>query len=138
MKNINRISKYSYHVVNSLCNKSETLISKSTLLGLRKIDFDKKILHSSKFIYNELPIRFSRRIKELEDLPLQLDNKHEIFQIRDWYINSLDDITSNKCPKNIDDCFILKDTIHKIYTRHSSTLNVMSKGINKLKGSNLI
>lgn len=138
MKNINRISNYSYHIINSLCNKPESMITKSSLLGMKKLSQKNKILLSSQFIYNELPIRFSRRIKELEELPLELDNKHEIFEIRNWYIKSLDDITSVNMPTNMENCENFKETISNIYERHSSTLITMAGGISKLKSSNLI
>lgn len=138
MTKINRISKYSYHIINSLCNKPETLVSKSSLLDMNKMSQKNKILLSSQIIHTEIPIRFSKRIKELEELPLELDNNHEIFEIRDWYVKSLDEITSINKPKNIDECHVLKDIISNIHDRHSSTLITMAEGISKLKSKNLI
>lgn len=57
MNKFNRISNYSYHIVNNLSKKPESVIYKSNLLKLNKLNKEEKILHSSKFILNELPIR---------------------------------------------------------------------------------
>lgn len=138
MNKFNRISNYSYHIVNNLSKKPESFIYKSNLLKLNKLNKEEKILHSSNFILNELPIRFSRRIKELEELPLDLSKNHEIFKIRDWYLKSLDEITLLNFPKNLDNCEDIKSTVESIYIRHSDTLNTMSEGINKLKSQKLI
>lgn len=131
-----RISNFSYHIINSLCNKPETSVSKEFLINAKKLSFDKRILASSQFLYNELPIRFSRRIKELEKLPIDLENDHEIFIIRDWYVKSLDEVTNHSYPKSNEDCHSFRNTIKNIFDRHSSTLTTMSTGISKLNTSN--
>lgn len=133
-----RISNYSYHIINSLCNKSETLISRSFLLNMNRLTKKNRILNSSKFLYNELPIRLSRRIKELEKLPIDLDRNHEIFKIRDWYVKSIDELTNVKKPDSLDDCEKYKIIIKNIYNRHSSTLVTMANGISKLRNANLV
>ena len=68
MNKFNKISKFSYHIVNNLCHKQESIIQKSTLLKLNDMKYTDKILQSSQFIYSELPVRFSRRIKELVEI----------------------------------------------------------------------
>jgi pyruvate dehydrogenase kinase 2/3/4 len=133
-----RISNYSYHIINSLRNKSETNVTKNFLLNMDKLTYKNKIISSSKFLYQELPIRLSKRIKDLEKLPIDLDKSHEIFKVRDWYVKSLDDITNIKYPNNIEDCESFRDKINIIHDRHSLTLSTMSTGINKLKKKNLI
>jgi len=133
-----RISKYSYHLINNLSNKSETFVSKKSLLKMAPLNKNNQILFASKYIYNEIPIRFSKRIRELEHLPLYLNKDHEIFQIRDWYLESLDEVTNLKEPNNIDECYNVKKVMEEIYNRHSRTLIIMSNGIHKLKKKNLI
>ncbi len=130
---MSRISKYSYQIINNLCNKPETLISKSSLLNMKNIQNKNRILLASQFIHNELPIRLAKRVKDLEQLPLQLDNNHEIFKIRDWYLQSLDDITLLPKPLNQDQCITTSEVVQKIYNRHSNTLTTMASGIDKLK-----
>ena len=127
-----RISNYSYHIINNLCRKEETFVTKSFLLSMQKLNFNNRIKLSTKFLYKEIPIRFSRRIKELEALPIDLDDKNEIFTIRDWYVKSLDEITKFKEPNNLIDCENYKEHINKIFNRHNSTLITMARGISKL------
>lgn len=105
---------------------------------MNKLSYKNRILSSSQFLYKELPIRLSKRIKDLEKLPIDLDNSHEIFKIRDWYVKSLDDITNMKNPSRIDDCELFKNKIEIIYDRHSPTLVTMANGINDLKKTNSI
>lgn len=135
---MSRISKYSYQIINNLCNQSETLISKSSLLNMKNMETKHRILIASQFIHNELPIRLARRVKDLEQLPLQLDSNHEIFKIRDWYLQSLDDITLLPKPLNQDQCIDTNKVVQKIYNRHCNTLTTMACGIDKLKKNNLI
>lgn len=133
-----RISNYSYHIINSLRNKSETIVTKKFLLNMNNLTYKNKIISSSQFLYQELPIRLSKRIQDLEKLPIDLDSTHEIFKVRDWYVKSLDDITNIKKPNTINDCESFRNKINIIHNRHSLTLSTMSIGINKLKKSNLI
>lgn len=135
---MHRISKYSYQLINNLCNKNETIISKSSLLNMQSIPKKNQILFASQYVYNELPIRLAKRVKDLEHLPLQLESNHEIFQIRNWYLQSLDDITIIKNPTNEEDCNKMFDVINLIHNRHSDTMNTMAFGIHKLKENNLI
>ena len=135
---MHRISKYSYQLINNLCNKNETLISKSSLLNMQSIPKKNQILFASQYVYNELPIRLAKRVKDLEQLPLQLESNHEIFQIRDWYLQSLDDITILKNPINEEDCNKMFEIVNVIHNRHSDTMNTMAFGIHKLKKNNLI
>lgn len=135
---MHRISKYSYQLINNLCNKKETLVSKSSLLNMRNITKKNQIIFASQYVHNELPIRLARRVKDLENLPLQLESHHEIFKVRDWYLQSLDDITILKKPTNEDDCNKMYEIVKKIHNRHSNTMNTMAQGIDKLKEKKLI
>jgi len=105
---------------------------------MNNISKKNQILFASQFIHTELPIRLAKRVKDLEQLPLQLDNNHEIFKIRDWYLQSLDEITLLSKPQNENDCNKMREVVHKIHNRHGNTLITMSSGINKLKQNNLI
>ena len=104
---INFVTKNSYYLINNFSRKSETLVSKDMLLKMKNIPYNNRIINASQFVCSELPIRFSKRIKELEELPFHLDNNHEIFQVRDWYIKSLDDILSIKYPTTFNDCDVV-------------------------------
>lgn len=131
-----KISKYSYQLINSLSHKPETPVSRLSLLKMKTLSKKNRITISTDFMYNELPIRLVHRIKDLEELPLQLDNDHEIFQVRDNFIQSLHEITAIAKPQNISECEKFRDVVDNIYARHNSTLVTMAKGIIKLKKNN--
>lgn len=127
-----RVFNNTYFLINYLNKSKETLVSKKTILEYNGLSKEKKVLNASKFIYNEIPIRFSKRIKELEDLPFDIKVGHEIFTLRDWYIKSLQDITSVDEPKCYDSCDNFREVISNILNRHQTTLITISKGLGKL------
>ncbi|KAH3666929.1 hypothetical protein OGAPHI_003379 [Ogataea philodendri] len=50
------------------------------------------VFHASRFIVEELPIRLSHRVKELEKLPSGLNNDPSIQLVRDWYAQSFEEL----------------------------------------------
>ena len=130
-----RISNYSYHIINSLRNKSETIVTKKFLLNMNNLTYKNKIISSSQFLYQELPIRLSKRIQDLEKLPIDLDSTHEIFKVRDWYVKSLDDITNIKKPTTINDCESFRNKINIIHARSfiPTTICLIIKKFTKAK-----
>jgi len=127
-----KILNNTYFLINYLNKSKETFVSKKNIIDYNTLTKEHRILNASKFIYNEVPIRFSKRIKELEDLPFNINNGHEIFTLRDWYINSLQDISLIEEPKTYDDCENFKEIIFNILNRHQTTLITISKGLGKL------
>lgn len=69
-----------------------------TGVSLRQmVQFGKKpsqgsLFHASYFAVNELPIRLSHRVKELETLPNGLANEPAIQTVRDWYAKSYEEL----------------------------------------------
>ncbi|ODV83413.1 hypothetical protein CANARDRAFT_203272 [[Candida] arabinofermentans NRRL YB-2248] len=56
------------------------------------------LFHANLFTVEELPIRLSHRVKELEELPFGLNNDPSIQLVRDWYAQSFDELTSLRKP----------------------------------------
>lgn len=52
------------------------------------------LFHASQFIVEELPIRLAHRVQELEELPENLNKMPSIMQVRDWYAQSFEELTS--------------------------------------------
>ncbi len=125
----NRIYDYSLKKINPL--KFKNIIDTN-------FKNPKSIVLSSKYLYNELPIRLSHRITDLNNLPFGLSHNHSINKIREWYVNSFCDLINFKEPKTIEDSIKFGEVIDKIYQRHSSTMVVMSKGIIELKNEDKI
>ncbi len=123
----------SYFLINYLNKTKETSVAKKVILDSLYNKREARILNATNFIYNEIPIRFSKRIKELENLPFKsLNYRDELFTLRDWYLNSLNDISNLKEPSNLSDCDEFRDTVRNILNRHQTTLITISKGISKL------
>ncbi len=98
----------------------------------------KSIVLSGKYLHNELPIRLSHRITDLNNLPFGLSHNHSINKIREWYVLSFCDLVNFSEPNNTDECVKFGNLINNIYERHSATMVVMSKGILELKNENKI
>ena len=74
-----------------------------------------------KYLYNELPIRLSQRIIDLNKLPYGLAHNHSINKIREWYITSFSDLVNLREPATNEDCKKFGQTIHNIFDRHKET-----------------
>ncbi|KAG7692901.1 hypothetical protein KL930_004248 [Ogataea haglerorum] len=61
------------------------------------------VFHASNFIVEELPIRLSHRVKDLEELPSGLNNDPSIQRVRDWYAQSFEELTSLPKPSISDE-----------------------------------
>lgn len=51
------------------------------------------------FLRDELPIRLAHRVVELENLPFGLSTVTNILKVKQWYIDSFNDITQFTVPK---------------------------------------
>lgn len=57
------------------------------------------LFRASQFIHEELPIRLAHRVKELAELPDQLNEMPSINKVKDWYAQSFEDLTTMERPK---------------------------------------
>lgn len=57
------------------------------------------LFRASQFIHEELPIRLAHRVKELTELPDQLNEMPSINKVKDWYAQSFEDLTTMDKPK---------------------------------------
>lgn len=57
------------------------------------------LFHASRFVVEELPIRLAHRVKELEELPNELNKDPSIELVRDWYAQSFDELISIPKPE---------------------------------------
>ena len=126
-----------YNIINRLKTCDETLITKKNLINMMDSNINNRIIYASQFTYNEMPLRFSKRIKELEELPFNIDDTHLISTIREWYIDSLNDILDLEYPDDLTKCKILHDAMKGIYDRHTGTLVTMAGGLNDINRENI-
>lgn len=57
------------------------------------------LFRASQFIHEELPIRLAHRVKELAELPDQLNEMPSINKVKEWYAQSFEDLTTLERPK---------------------------------------
>lgn len=57
------------------------------------------LFRASQFIHEELPIRLAHRVKELAELPDQLNEMPSINRVKEWYAQSFEDLTTMEKPK---------------------------------------
>lgn len=57
------------------------------------------LFRASQFIHEELPIRLAHRVKELTELPDQLNEMPSINKVKDWYAQSFEDLTTMDKPR---------------------------------------
>lgn len=57
------------------------------------------LFRASQFIHEELPIRLAHRVKELAELPDQLNEMPSISKVKEWYAQSFEDLTTMEKPK---------------------------------------
>jgi pyruvate dehydrogenase kinase 2/3/4 len=103
------------------------------ILKTYPIKNEDRIKITTNHIYNELPIRLANRVTDLNNLPFGLSQNHSINKVREWYIISCMELFELKQPKTYTDILNYKNTIEKIYQRHSNTLITISKGLHELK-----
>lgn len=57
------------------------------------------LFRASQFIHEELPIRLAHRVKELAELPDQLNEMPSIGKVKEWYAQSFEDLTTMEKPR---------------------------------------
>ncbi|MDC6270825.1 pyruvate dehydrogenase kinase [Acetobacter pasteurianus] len=57
------------------------------------------IFLASKFIVEELPIRLAKKVKDLENAPLGLNQQPSTIKVRDWYAQSFQELTELHKPE---------------------------------------
>lgn len=60
---------------------------------------DGTLFRASQFIVEELPIRLAHRVKDLEALPNGLNEMPSIKRVRDWYLQSFDELVNIPQPQ---------------------------------------
>lgn len=92
------------------------------------------LLRVASFLHRELPIRLSRRVAELDGLPM-LHKMPSVKLVREWYAQSALEIS--RCPKPA--CETSESAhanlIAQIYERHSAVLITMARGAHELRMS---
>jgi len=93
------------------------------------------------FLSDELPIRFARKLKALEELPNNLGDSESIQVVKTWYAQSFEELTSFHRPGGAAAGAVLAqkeefaETLHAIKTRHRPTVSTLAQGLQEWKST---
>lgn len=92
-----------------------------------------KLVHAANFLQEELPIRLAHRVSDLEDLPHGLSEMPSVKLVKEWYMQSFDEIYRFPKVKNSIQERHFTDLLTDIKARHNATLYTMARGVFELK-----
>ena len=93
----------------------------------------RQLMVSAQFLHKELPVRFAHRVAELENLPLGLSSKEQVQTVRDWYVESYDELKSFPEVKTMEDEAKFTEVIKRVMDRHANVVPMIARGVLELK-----
>jgi pyruvate dehydrogenase kinase 2/3/4 len=120
-----------------------TAISLKEMVQMGRNPTEESLYLANKWIVRELPIRLAHRIEELDNLPNGLNEMHSIEKVKDWYIQSFDDLTHIHNNEASDPKLMAKSSYNKQVTeslkhikrRHDPTVATVAQGVIEWKHS---
>lgn len=113
--------------------KKQTGVSLKYMLDFGANPIERQLLLSAQFLHKELPVRLAHRVAELENLPYGLSSKSAILKVRDWYVESFEELRSFSGVRSVEDESKFTHLLRQIYRRHANVLPTMAKGVAELK-----
>mmetsp|Transcript_58152 Transcript_58152/g.185060 ORF Transcript_58152/g.185060 Transcript_58152/m.185060 type:complete len:176 (-) Transcript_58152:244-771(-) len=113
--------------------RRQTGVSLKYMMDFGSFPIDRQILMSAQFLHKELPIRLAHRVTELENLPHGLSAKKHILKVRDWYVESFQDLRSYPEPKDMQSEQNFTKLLQSIMTRHANVVPVVAMGVHDVK-----
>lgn len=92
-----------------------------------------RLVHAARFLHRELPVRYAHRVANLTSLPHGLNNMPSVRTVRDWYIQSFEQLLDFPKVESSEDERQFSNLISSIKNRHNRTLYTMAKGVWELK-----
>lgn len=118
----------------------QALLSTGMGLRLEKSNIDaslptqqRTLIQIAQFLRHELPIRLAHRATELEELPHGLSEMPSVMTVRDWYVESFNDLLAQDPPRTPEQEAAFEQVLSKIYDRHAPTLLKMARGVHEFK-----
>ncbi|GBG58838.1 hypothetical protein CBR_g238 [Chara braunii] len=113
--------------------KKQTGVSLKNMMDFGSYPTERNLLISAQFLHKELPIRLAHRVVELENLPYGLSLKAPVLKVRDWYVDSFQDLRSFPEPTDTSDEIRFTELIRVIKLRHTNVMPEMAMGIWDMK-----
>ncbi|GER31467.1 pyruvate dehydrogenase kinase [Striga asiatica] len=93
----------------------------------------RNLLISAQILHKELLIRIAHRAIELDSLPHGLSHKPAVVKVRDWYLDSFQDLRSFRDIKDNNDEVDFTQMIKMIKVRHNNVVPMMALGVQQFK-----
>ena len=93
------------------------------------------LLREAQFLYQELPIRLSHRVVELESLPFGLAQTPSVRLVRGMYLDAVRELIDMPLPSDVDEGRRFVRALETLKQRHGKVVPLMAKGLLELKAS---
>jgi len=91
------------------------------------------VLQVGSFLRRELPVRFAHRAQDLDNMPDGLYKMEHIQMVKQWYMDSFEDLTSVRAPRTIEESRAFTEVLKGIKTRHDNTNIAIAQGLTQFQ-----
>ena len=113
--------------------RNQTGVSLKYMMDFGNHPRDQQLLFSAQFLHKELPIRLAHRVAELENLPFGLSTKPQVLTVRDWYVESFEDIREMKEINSMEREEKFTELLSSVMKRHNDVVPMIARGVLELK-----
>ena len=113
--------------------KSQTGVSLKYMMDFGAQPIHRQLMVSAQFLHKELPVRLAHRVAELENLPLGLSSKEQVRAVRDWYVESYDELKSFPAIESMEDEAKFTKMIEGVMNKHANVVPMIARGVLELK-----
>ena len=103
------------------------------MLDFGSFPIERQLLVSAQFLHKELPVRLAHRVAELENLPFGLSAKGPVQHVRDWYVESFQELRAFPPVKDMASEEQFTALIRRIMTRHNNVVPRIARGVHELR-----
>ncbi|KHC51547.1 pyruvate dehydrogenase kinase [Candida albicans P75010] len=103
---------------------NQTPVSLRQMVQFGPVPSPGSIFLASRFIVEELPIRLAKKVKDLENVPLGLNEMPSTIQVKNWYAQSFQELTELHKPK-------ISDELAKLLSKGASKHSLPEDSINE-------
>ena len=113
--------------------RNQTGVSLKYMMDFGAQPIHRQLMVSAQFLHKELPVRLAHRVAELENLPLGLSSKEQVRAVRDWYVESYDELKSFPKIENMEDEARFTKMIEGVMNKHANVVPMIARGVLELK-----
>eukprot|EP01006_Ploeotia_vitrea_P038169 TRINITY_DN66218_c12_g2_i1.p2 TRINITY_DN66218_c12_g2~~TRINITY_DN66218_c12_g2_i1.p2 ORF type:complete len:412 (+),score=155.58 TRINITY_DN66218_c12_g2_i1:43-1278(+) len=122
-------------IIEKFSRKQDTPVSLKEMFEHGKDQSPQALVQSAHFLWQELPIRLAKRVRELERLPYGLSDTAAVKKVRSWYVATFLDVITFPEPKSVDDDAVFTEMLEQILMRHANVVPTIARGIYQMKSA---